>query len=201
MFYYISGTLAYKGADFAVIDAGGVGYQIYVSASTLDSLGAEGSSAKLYTYLNFKSASDIMDLYGFATPEEKALFEMLIGVNRVGAKLAMSVLSAVSPSKFALCVVTNDAKYLAEKTSGLGLKGAQRLILELKDKFKGVEMDDFSGEDFADVPMTSGDTEGDALAALVVLGYKPQEARQAIAGLTGSVEEIVKRGLQNLMKQ
>ena len=61
MFYYISGTLAYKGADFAVIDAGGVGYQIYVSASTLDSLGAEGSSAKLYTYLNFKSASDIMD--------------------------------------------------------------------------------------------------------------------------------------------
>ena len=135
MYDYISGTLAYKGADFAVIDAGGVGYRIYASAPALDSLGEEGGFAKLYTYLNFKSASDIMDLYGFATQEEKALFELLIGVNRVGAKLAMSVLSAVSPSKFALCVITNDAKYLAEKTSGLGLKGAQRLILELKDKF------------------------------------------------------------------
>lgn len=200
MYYYISGNLAYKGADFAVIDAGGVGYQIYVSASTLDALGAEGNSAKLYTYLNFKSASDIMDLYGFATPEEKALFEMLIGVNRVGAKLAMSVLSAVSPSKFALCVVTNDAKYLAEKTSGLGLKGAQRLILELKDKFKGVEAEDFAGEDFVDLP-AGGDSNSDALSALVVLGYKPQEARQAIAGLEGTVEEIVKRGLQNLVKQ
>lgn len=200
MFYYISGTLILKGADFAVIDAGGVGYQLYTSSSTLNSLGAEGSQAKLYTYLNFKSSSDIMDLYGFATMEEKSLFEMMIGVNRVGAKLAMSVLSGMSPSKFALCVVTNDAKYLAEKTSGMGLKGAQRLILELKDKFKGVDVEDFAARETTELPSVGEDESSDALSALIVLGYKPQEARAAIAGLSGSVEEIVKAGLQKLMK-
>ena len=200
MFYYISGTLILKGADFAVIDAGGVGYRLYTSSSTLNSLGTEGSQAKLYTYLNFKSSSDIMDLYGFATMEEKSLFEMMIGVNRVGAKLAMSVLSGMSPSKFALCVVTNDAKYLAEKTSGMGLKGAQRLILELKDKFKGVDVEDFAAGETAEIPSVGEDESSDALSALIVLGYKPQEARAAIAGLSGSVEEIVKAGLQKLMK-
>ena len=132
MFYYISGTLALKTENFAVIDAGGVGYRLYASTKSLETLGEVGSDARLFTYVNFKPASDIFDLYGFATQEEKNLFEMIIGVSRVGAKTAIALLSNISPSKFALCVATNDYKYIAANTPGLGAKGAERIVLELK---------------------------------------------------------------------
>ena len=133
MFYYIAGKLVHKTDTFAVLDAGGVAYQIFSTTSSLQSLGEIGDRAKLYTYMNLKSASDICVLYGFSTLEERNIFEMILGVSGVGAKTAASLLSNISPSKFALCVVTNDAKYLSSHTPGLGPKGAQRIILELKD--------------------------------------------------------------------
>ncbi|MBO5955655.1 MAG: Holliday junction branch migration protein RuvA [Clostridia bacterium] len=200
MFYYVSGTLALKTDSFAVIDANGVGYKLYASTSTLETLGEVGSQAMLYTYANFKASADIFDLYGFATTEELNLFEMIIGVSRVGAKTAISLLSNISPSKFALCVVTNDYKYIAAKTPGLGAKGAERIVLELKDKFKGVDIDDISSGDVADV-YHGGDSETDeAVSALVVLGYSAQEAKNAVRGTKGSVEEIVKEALKKLMR-
>ena len=199
MFYYISGTLVLKGNGFAVIDAGGIGYKLYASLKTLDSLGEVGCEAKLFTYTNFKASSDILDLYGFATQEELSLFEMIIGVSRVGAKTAVALLSNISPSKFALCVVTNDYKYIANKTPGLGAKGAERIVLELKDKFKGVDLGDAFTEPDAPVSV-SADDESEAVSALVVLGYTPQEAKRAISGADGTVEEIIKFGLKNLMK-
>ncbi|MBQ4145877.1 MAG: Holliday junction branch migration protein RuvA, partial [Clostridia bacterium] len=108
-----------------------------------------------------------------------------------------SLLSNISPSKFALCVVTNDSKYLASHTPGLGPKGAQRLILELKDKFKGMELEEVTSDEiFANEPAN----ENEAVSALVVLGYSAQEAKKALKGVSGSVEEMVKIGLKNLLK-
>ncbi len=198
MFYYISGKLAHKTESFAVIDSGGVGYKLYASKTTLDALGEIGEFAKLYTYLNIKSASDIMDLYGFSSQEELKLFEMITSVSRVGAKTAVSLLSNITPSKFALCVVTNDFKYIAQKTPGLGAKGAQRIVLELKDKFKGIEIGEIDAAEVVSLP--ANDEDNEAVSALMVLGYSSEEAKNAIKGASGTVEEIVKAGLKNLMR-
>ena len=199
MFYYISGTVALKTDSFAVIDANGVGYKLYASTKTLETI-ETGSEAKLFTYANFKASADIFDLYGFATMEELDLFEMIIGVSRVGAKTAISLLSNISPSKFALCVVTNDFKYIASKTPGLGAKGAERIVLELKDKFKGVDIGDISTDEVVEV-YHGGSAEADeAVSALMVLGYTAQESKRAVSGIRGTVEEIVKEALKKLMK-
>ena len=197
MFYYISGELVHKTDSFAVLDAGGVGYRIYSTVSSLQSLGEIGSHAKLYTYMNLKTTSDICVLYGFASLEELNMFEMILGVSGVGAKTAVSLLSNVSPSKFALCVVTNDAKYIASHTPGLGPKGAQRIILELKDKFKGMDVNEIPQEE---IFAPEVDDSNEAVSALVVLGYSAQEAKKALAGATGTLEERIKAGLKNLMR-
>ena len=199
MFYYISGKIALKTEGFAVIDCGGAGYKIYTSKETLTSIGSEGESAKLYTYLNFKTGAgtDVFDLYGFSTLEELHLFEMIIGVSRIGAKTAVNLLSNISPSKFALCVASGDSKYIASHTPGLGAKGAERLVLELKDKFKNAELDKISADELFrdDTP-----TDNEAVSALMVLGYSKQEAESAVKGISGSTEEIIKQGLKNLMR-
>lgn len=200
MFYYISGKVAVKTSTFAVIDAGGVGYKLYASTQTLNAIGDCGSEAKLFTHTNFKASSDIFDLYGFATREELDLFEMIIGVSRVGAKTAIALLSNISPSKFALCVVTNDSKYIAKNTPGLGAKGAERIVLELKDKFRGVDLEGMPTEEVVDVYHGGNGELNEAVAALTVLGYSRQEAAAALAGACGTVEEMVKYGLKNLMK-
>jgi len=199
MYYYISGKVAYKENDFVVIDAGGVGYKIFASRETLQAIGETGENAKVFTYLNFKTGAgtDVFDLYGFATLEEKRIFEMIIGVSRIGAKTAISLLSNISPSKFALCVACGDSKYIAQKTPGLGAKGAQRIVLELKDKFKGADIDDITADEIFETPVK---TDNEALSALIVLGYSRQEAENAIKGATGSTEDIIKTGLKNLMK-
>ena len=197
MFYYISGELVHKTDTFAVIDAGGVGYRIYSTLASLKALGDVGSQARLYTYMNLKTTSDICVLYGFATLEELHMFEMILGVSGVGAKTAVSLLSNVSPSKFALCVVTNDAKYIASQTPGLGPKGAQRIVLELKDKFKGMDLNEIPQDEIF-APET--DDSDEAVAALVVLGYSAQEAQKALKGAEGTLEEKIKAGLKNLMR-
>ena len=197
MFYYISGKLAHKTETFAVIDAGGVAYKIYSTLASLQTLGEIGEPAKLYTYMNLKTTSDICVLYGFSTLEELNIFEMILGVSGVGAKTAASLLSNISPSKFALCVVTNDSKYLSSHTPGLGPKGAQRIILELKDKFKGMDLAEIPQEEIFSPVETE---ENEAVSALVVLGYSAQEAKAALKGVSGSVEDMVKTGLKNLMK-
>ncbi|MBR5614494.1 MAG: Holliday junction branch migration protein RuvA [Clostridia bacterium] len=200
MFYYISGELVLKTDSFAVIDAGGVGYRLFASTKTLEALGDAGGFAKLYTYSNFKASSDTFDMYGFATMEELNLFEMIIGVSRVGAKTAIALLSNISPSKFALCVVTNDYKYIASKTPGLGAKGAERIVLELKDKFRDADLGDVTADDAIEVYHGGTSELEEAVNALVVLGYSPAEAKRALGNEKGSVEELVKIGLKNLMK-
>ncbi len=196
MFDYISGTLVQKTDTYAVIDVGGIGYKIYSTLTSLSALGDTGATVRLYTYLNIKTASDVFTLYGFLTVEERQTFEMILGVSGVGAKTAASLLSNVSTSKFALCVVTGDSKYIASHTPGLGPKGAQRIILELKDKFKHIEAEDLGAEEIF-APDT--DTDNEAVSALVVLGYSRQEAERALAGSDGTVEDKIKFALKKLM--
>ena len=200
MFYYISGQIALKTENFVVIDAGGVGYRLYASTASLEKIGKQGEFAKMYTYANFKASADIFDLYGFADLEELRLFEMIIGVSRVGAKTAIALLSNISPSKFALCVATNDFKYIASKTPGLGTKGAERIVLELKDKFREVDLEGISSDEVTEVYHGGNSAKDEAVGALMVLGYSEQEAKRAIAKAEGTVEEMIKIGLKNLMK-
>lgn len=199
MFYYISGTLVHKTEQFAVIDAGGVGYKIYSTAPSLNALGEIGSQEKMYTYL--RVGEDFMDIYGFASLEELNIFEMLLGVSGVGGKGALSILSTVSPSKFALAIISGDVGTI-KAAQGVGPKLAQRIILELKDKFKNIDLSDIGGDALASgADVVSGD-ESEAVEALMVLGYSPQEAKKALSGADGSlsVEDKIKYALKNLMR-
>ncbi len=195
MLYYIEGKLVLKTKDCAVIDCGGTAYKLRSTTATLDALGDEGSDARLYTYLNIKTASDIFALYGFATLEERDIFEMLLGVSGIGAKTAVSLLSNISPSKLVLCVMSDDAAYLSKHTQGLGPKGAKRLILELKDKLKGYDITHLADEH------TESGAALEAASALTSLGYSDEEARRAVSGAPegASVEDIIKHGLKNLI--
>ena len=196
MLYYIEGKLILKSDDYAVIDCGDMGYRVYSTRATLDSLGDVGARVKLYTYLNIKTASDIFTLYGFSTLEERDIFEMVLGVSGIGAKTAASLLSNVSPSKFALCVISDDSAYLAKHTPGLGPKGAKRIVLELKDKFKDADLSAMTGgEVFAPEP----ETDNEAVLALMALGYSAEEASRALKGAQGSTEDMIKQALKNLI--
>ena len=153
--------------------------------------------AKLYTYSNFKASADVFDIYGFATLEELNLFEMIIGVQRVGAKTALALLSNISPSKFALCVVTNDYKYIASQTPGLGAKGAERIVLELKDKIGDVDLPE--GVSIKDVSIVKGSAKDEALMALQSLGFSKAEASSYLLGINDenlSAEEYVRLALR-----
>ena len=196
MFEYISGKLIQKTNNYAIIEAGGIGYRIYSTLSSLASIGDVGEMVKLYIYVHINTNSDIFSLYGFTTYEERKMFEMILGVSGVGAKTAAALLSHISTSKFALCVVTDDSKYLSANTPGLGPKGAQRIILELKDKFKNIEINKKDVEEQFTAAASDGD---EALSALAVLGYSRAEAEKALGGAVGTVEDRIKYALKNLM--
>lgn len=193
MYYYIEGTVAHKGIDFIVIDAGGVGYRINTTDSVISKLSA-GEKKKIYTYLNVRE--DALDLYGFLSEEELNLFKLLISVSGIGPKVGLGVLSSISPSEFALAVVTGNIKAIT-KAPGVGPKVAQRIILELKDKMKKAEI--------AEMPQDYGaftDSSDEAVSALMVLGYTQGEAKNVLSKVEGglSVEETVKRALKLLMR-
>ena len=194
MFAYIKGTLEIKGNDYVVIDVGGIGYKVNAPLSTIEKLGEIGSTVKVHTHYYVRE--DIRALYGFYSLEELRMFELLISVSGVGAKSANTILANITPSKFALCVITNDVKELT-KLPGIGAKSAQRIILELKDKLKSEEAINEEAFDTSVIPVSSSSS-SEAVAALQVLGYPVKEANRAVASFdnTGlSVEEIIKKAL------
>lgn len=200
MFAYIKGTLAIKSIDYVVIDVGGVGYKIFAPTSTINRLGEIGSEAMVHTHYYVRE--DNISLYGFATAEELRMFELLIGVSGIGAKSANAILANISPSKFALSVITNDVKELT-KLPGVGAKSAQRIILELKDKLKTEESISNDGE-IQEVASVSGDTLSEAVSALQVLGYPQREAAKAVSSVNTdglSLEDIIKKALLYFAKQ
>ena len=140
MFYYLSGTVALLDAGVAVIDCGGVGYAVHTSTYSQAQM-KQGQPCKVFTHCNIRE--DAFDIYGFTTREELGCFRLMLGVTGVGAKAALGILSAVTPPNFTLAVMTGDEKALMT-APGVGKKLAQRIILELKDKLGGAELD-FSG--------------------------------------------------------
>lgn len=198
MFYYLKGEIAHKGENFVAVDVGGVCYKIYTSLSCLGRCGEVGSTAKFFTHLHLRE--DIMDLYGFITQEELTMFKHLISVSGVGPKAGLSVLSVTSPERLALAVVTGDTKTLT-KASGVGSKMAQRVILELKDRLKNVDLENaMAVEDVVDY--IENDSVSEAVNALLVLGYSPQEAKNAVTGADkeDDVETVIKYALKKLMQ-
>ena len=208
MFYYISGKLAHLENGCAVLDVGGVGYRLTISGTTYDAMPANRSTkepptVKLYTHLAVRE--DDLELFGFATMAELSTFKLLISVSGIGPKAAMSILTLLTPEKFALAVCTDDKKTIS-KANGIGPKTAARIILELKDKL----MKENAGTDFTSVadsasPVTAGKKSAlsEATDALLVLGYSRAEALSALKELpvdTLSLEDIIREALKKLMK-
>ncbi len=207
MFYYISGILAAANPQMAVIDAGGVGYKLTISENTYNSLPPrhtqEKPYAKLYTYMAVRE--DGIELFGFADETELSSFKMLLTVSGVGPKAAISILSLLTPEKFALAVCTEDRKTIS-KANGIGPKTAARIILELKDKLlKETNLDEaakFSAESIS-LPKTQTGKLAEAQDALLVLGYSRAEALNVLKSIDTQalgLEEIIKKALKQLMK-
>ncbi len=199
MFYSLRGKLLLTQANMAVVECGGVGYRCQTSLSTLRKLPKAGEDALLYTYLYIREGA--VDLYGFSDMEELNCFKMLIGVSKVGPKAALSILSDLSPERFALCVASGDAKTIT-RSQGVGAKLAERIVLELKDKIKGMEVS--KGFSADEIPMPEDSTSiGEAISALVVLGYSQSEAASALAGLDPGlpVDKLITLSLKSLAGQ
>ncbi len=200
MFYYVSGIVAEIEANLAVIDCGGVGYACATTNFTLSQL-KKGEKAKLYTYLNVKE--DGVDLFGFTTQSELYTFKLLLGVNGVGPKAALSILSSTTPGNLAMSIVMGDEKSLMT-APGIGKKIAQRIILELKDKL-GKEQGSVSAVDFGGVVSAIGSSSKakEASEALSVLGYGTQEIAAALKGIdieSLPLEEIVRQALKKMVQ-
>lgn len=207
MFYYISGKLAMANPTTAVIDAGGVGYKLTISENTYNSLPprhtVDSPIAKLYTYMAVRE--DGIELFGFASETELSSFKLLLSVSGVGPKAAISILSLLTPEKFALAVCTEDKKTIS-KATGIGPKTAARIILELKDKLLketdlGVAAN--ASIESAASPMTNTGKLSEAQDALLVLGYSRAEALNVLKSIDTQsleLEEIIKRALKLLMR-
>ena len=196
MLYYISGPVAVLEPGLAVIDCGGVGYGCRVTAYTAGQLKLN-QSARLYITESIRE--DAFDLYGFISKEEQRCFELLTSVTGVGPKAAMAILSA-GPQNVTLAVMTGDEKLLTA-AQGVGKKLAQRIILELKDKIGGGDMElDFSGPAVS-APVQSGNAAALATAALQELGYSPAEISAALKGVDASAttEEMVRYALRAMV--
>ncbi len=208
MFHYISGTLAHLEAGMAVVDVGGVGYKLTISGTTYEAMPPNRSvktppTVKLYTHMAVRE--DDIELFGFATESELATFKLLITVSGIGPKAAMSILSLLTPEKFALAVCTDDKKTIA-KANGIGPKTAARVILELKDKL----MKEHAGENFAASPLAAAPITvagsgklHEATDALMVLGYSRAEAQAALKDMdiaSIELEEIIRLSLKKIAK-
>ena len=194
MFSYIKGTLEIKTLNYIVIDVNGVGFKIFMSESAIQRLDETGKNIKIFTHMQVKE--DDTSLYGFITNEELRMFELLISVSGVGAKSAINMLSSITPSKFALAVISNDVKTLT-KIPGIGPKSAQRIILELKDKLK--TEDSITKDDIEIKNSIIEDNKlEEAIQALKVLGYTRQEIENVIHKIDITnlvVEDIIRKAL------
>lgn len=199
MISYIKGNLADVAQDSIVIDVSGIGWQVFVPGQVLDHLPAMGEPIKIHTWLQVRE--DALTLFGFLTKDDLRIFKLLIGVNGVGPKNALAILSVLTTDDLRFAILGDDAKAIA-KTPGVGAKTAQRLILELKDK---ISLEDAFEQKMAHVQQAQADTSGvkaEAVMALTALGYSSSEAFKALDGIPVSedmeVEAMLKQALKNM---
>jgi Holliday junction DNA helicase RuvA len=184
----LKGILETVSKDYVVINVGGIGFQVFAPTSTLSTLGMPGTEARVFTHTHVRE--DAILLFGFNTPEELKLFQMLINISGFGPKLALSMLSSMDVNQL-VSAIAGSSEELLTSVPGVGKKLAGRLILELKDKIT-------SGWGGMTVtPTAEGD--GDVVSALLSLGYSANEASRAVAGLPRdkklSLEEKIKMAL------
>ena len=198
MYEYLKWTWEEKTKDSILIETGGIGYKIFISEQTMSKLGELGEKVKIYTHYHVRE--DNVSLYGFLNNEELKMFELLLQVSGVGAKTAIIALSNITPSQFALAIISNDLKTLT-KIPGIGNKSAQRIVLELKDKLK--TEDAISKEDEKEIIINNENTD-EAVQALQILGYNKNEIAKTLEKINNkglSTEDIIKQALKYLARQ
>lgn len=204
MLAYIKGILEIKTNGYIVVETAGIGYKIFMPQSTISKVGNTGDKVQIYTYMRVRE--DDVSLYGFLTNEELRMFELLLSVSGIGAKGALNILSNITPSQFALAVISNDIAIL-KKVPGIGPKTAQRAILELKDKLKkDQEIAVSEGEEISNIQEVIKEDEkvSEAISALQVLGYSKREILEALQNVdlaSVTIEDIIRKGLANLAKR
>lgn len=200
MFEYIKGVLEEAELEVAVVDAGGVGYEISIPLSTFEALPSKGDTVKLYTHFHVRE--DTQKLYGFISKTEREVFRKLITISKIGPKVALNVLSGLSIKDIVYSVQTQDSTRL-RAISGIGPKTAQRLVMELKGKLDVGDVD-------VSIPLRKGDTKADldmsirndAYSAMISLGYNEAQVISAITRVEQTVdkdapvEEWIKKALQ-----
>lgn len=195
MITYVSGKLVSKKATEAIIDVHGIGYQVHIPTSAYEALPKVGENATLHTHHYVRE--DAAMLYGFADPDQRAVFEAMLSVSGIGPKLALAALSAFPPADLREHVIRGDVGVLTG-IPGVGRKTAERLIVELRDKFARVEMNVPAGG----IGGAAGSLRADALAALEALGLSRVAAERSISRVVkehpgaDSVEELVRHALQ-----
>ena len=200
MISYIKGILEDMSPGMVVVDNRGIGYQMMVPMRG-ESFPKIGQEIKIYTHMHVRE--DDVSLFGFLSKEEKEAFELLIGVNGIGPKVGLSVLSTLSVYELKMAVISEDVKTIS-KTPGLGPKGAKKLILELKDKLSFEELEeDGVGAEIFDTSADSSDSVMITIEGLVSLGYSKSEAAIAVNKVEDAKdltpEELLKKALKNIM--
>ena len=199
MIYCLTGKIVKKSMSAVVLSCGGVGYYAQCPASVAGALPGVGKEATLYTVMSV-TENDV-SLYGFATEEQQACFEMLTAVSGVGPKVGLAILSVMEPQRVALAISAGDHKAF-KAASGVGPKLAQRIVLELKDKVAKGFVDGISLEDVAGAASgePASQSSAQAIAALVSLGYSQSEAALSISKIDATlpVEEIIKLALRGM---
>lgn len=193
MFEYIKGTLIDKEPLKAVIEAGGIGYRLMIPLSTYSRLGALKSTIEMY--LSHIVREDSESLYGFLTKEERDLFELVLSVSGIGPKTGIAIIGHIDNATFQRAIASSDIRLLS-KIPGIGKKTAERLIIEMRDKFKGKGKSTLS----AAIQPFEGGIRADAFSALVNLGYAPAEAQKALtdAGDQPDLGRLITAALQNI---
>ena len=199
MIYCLTGKIVKKSMNAVVLSCGGIGYYAQCPASVAGALPGVGKEATIYTVMSI-TENDV-SLYGFATEQQQACFEMLTAVSGVGPKVGLAILSVMEPDRVALAISAGDHKAF-KAVSGVGPKLAQRIVLELKDKVAkgfvdGISLEDVAGAS-ADTQASQGSSQ--AIAALVSLGYSQSEAALAVSKIDAAlpVEEIIKLALRSM---
>ena len=205
MINHLKGIIETKKENYIIIDINGIGYKVFMPENSIQNLDLE-EKVKIYTYL--RVSEDEINLYGFLSFEELTMFELLISVGGIGSKSAIKILSNIAPSKFALAVISNDVGSL-KKLPGIGVKTAQRIILELKDKIKKEQQIQELTESTkeiktkVEVAIESSKKIEEAIAALQVLGYNKKEIEKAFEKIDKkeqSTEDLIRKGLAILGK-
>lgn len=195
MIYSVKGTVIHTEQNMAVIECGGVGYACRTTLNTLRDI-KQGTETTLYTYMSVRE--DAVELFGFSSLKELNTYKLLININGVGPKAGISILSVLSPEQVSVAVASNDWKTITQ-ANGVGPKMAQRIVLELKDKFKSLQADDIVGDENSALATNTGNIPA-AVQALSVLGFSAADVTPILTKLDSnmSVEQMIGATLKKL---